>query len=130
MSQAEEQKRIVAAGAGRPGITDALLGTHPDRLARLQQELESLALADQAAPVTFLVTPVGMTIGVHPLTPSAIGKDFSFPRLVPRGGRDPGSVRVLRVSIASHGPPARRCRRGPDPSRGVDSRGEALAHFW
>ena len=78
MSQAQEQKRIVAAWADRPEITDALLGAHPDRLARLQQELESLALADQAAPVTLLVTPVGITVGMHPLTPSAIGKDLSF----------------------------------------------------
>jgi diguanylate cyclase (GGDEF)-like protein/PAS domain S-box-containing protein len=78
MRQAEEQKRIVAAWAARPELIAALSGAYPDRLARLQRELDSLALADQAAPVTVVVSPAGRTIGVHPLTPATIGKDFSF----------------------------------------------------
>lgn len=78
MSQTEEQKRIVAAWAGRPELLEALSGAYPDGLVRVQRILESLALADRAAPVTFLVSPAGKILGVYPLTPATIGKDFSF----------------------------------------------------
>lgn len=78
ISQAEEQKRIVAGWAGRPDFADAVAGDVPESLVEVQRILESLALADQAAPVTFLVDPAGKIEAVHPQTPAAIGEDFSF----------------------------------------------------
>jgi diguanylate cyclase (GGDEF)-like protein/PAS domain S-box-containing protein len=78
MRQAEEQKRIVAGWAARPELTDALSNATPDALARVQLMLETLALADHAAPVTFVVSPAGKAIGVYPSTPATLGKDFLF----------------------------------------------------